>query len=254
MNHSANQPTSNTSRLRKTLFVIIAIIFAVALSVGAAVIAIIALSDSSASNYDPECNPLYDECIVPVDKPIIYLYPEQTTELTVTLGHPELLMASYPQYTTEWEVTAEPDGTLTDHATGRELYALYWEGRAQDIEYDNLDGFVVRGSNTASFLEEKLTLLGLNAKETEEFIIYWLPKLQNNPYNFINFASLEEIEEYMPLDFSVEPDSLIRILMRYTPLDEYIEVNEQQLSTPKRTGFVAVEWGGTQIVLSNSSK
>lgn len=30
--------------------------------------------------------------------------------------------------------------------------------------------------------EEKLEILGLNYKETEEFIVYWLPKLEQNEY------------------------------------------------------------------------
>ena len=51
----------------------------------------------------------------------------------------------------------------------------------------------------------------------------------------------------MPLYFSVEPDNLIRVLMQYRPLEEYIEVKEQKLVTPERNGFVAVEWGGTEI-------
>ena len=58
---------------------------------------------------------------------------------------------------------------------------------------------------------------------------------------------MDEINSIMPLEFSIEPDSLIRVLMEYKPLDKYMEVKEQQLMTPERTGFVVVEWGGTEI-------
>jgi hypothetical protein len=51
----------------------------------------------------------------------------------------------------------------------------------------------------------------------------------------------------MPLEFSTNPDTLIRVLMTYKPLEHPIDVEEQQLSTPERIGFVAVEWGGAQI-------
>ena len=51
----------------------------------------------------------------------------------------------------------------------------------------------------------------------------------------------------MPLEFSKEPDSLIRVLMQFKGLDEYIDVKEQVLESPERTGFVAVEWGGSEI-------
>ena len=51
----------------------------------------------------------------------------------------------------------------------------------------------------------------------------------------------------MPLEFSVEPDTLIRVMMEFKGLDKPISVEEQQLETPVRTGFVIVEWGGTEI-------
>lgn len=182
----------------------------------------------------------------PFYKPIIYLYPEKETEVTVELGNPELITCSYPTYKQGWNVIAQPDGTLIDTETGRKLYSLYWEGK-ETASYDLTKGFCVRREDTAKFLEEKLELLGLNYKEIEEFIIYWLPKLEENEYNYIRFATMEEINEYMPLKFSVEPDTLIRVLMQYKALDEYIELEEQMLETPERTGFVAVEWGGSEL-------
>lgn len=180
------------------------------------------------------------------DKPIIYLYPEETTELSVNLGKPENITCSYPEYKNGWNIIANTDGTLIDTNTGRKLYSLYWEGiQSEPINLE--EGFVVKGTDTIKFLEEKLAILGLNEIEAEEFIVYWLPKLQENEYNYIRFATMDEINKNMPLEFSVEPDTIIRVLMQYKALDNYIEVNEQKLETPERTGFVAVEWGGTEI-------
>lgn len=182
----------------------------------------------------------------PVYKPVIYLYPEETINLTVKLGNPEKITCSYPEYNNGWEVVANENGTIIDTNTNRELYSLYWEG-ADYPSTSITEGFVVKGENTIEFLEEKLDILGLTNKEAEEFIIYWLPKLQNNEYNYIRFASLEEINEYMPLEFSKKPDSIIRVLMQYKPLENKIDVVEQKLETPAREGFVVVEWGGTEI-------
>lgn len=179
-------------------------------------------------------------------KPIIYLYPENETELMVKLGNPEKITCSYPKYEKEWQVTAKTNGTLLDMKTQRELYALYWEGKDMP-EPAMTEGFIVKGEDTIKFLEEKLEILGLNAREAEEFIIYWLPKMQNNKYNYIRFATIEEINEYMPLEFSVQPDSIIRVLMQYKSIEEYIEIPEQKLQTPERYGFVAVEWGGSEL-------
>lgn len=180
-------------------------------------------------------------------KPIIYLYPEETTQLTVFLGKPENITCSYPEYDDEgWQVIAHPNGDLEDLNTGRKLYSLYWEG-INDKKAKLNDGFVVKSEDTIKFLEEKLAILGLNEREAEEFIVYWLPKLQENKFNLIRFATKEEIDENMPLQFSKQPDSIIRVLMQYKALNKYEEIPEQKLETPERKGFVAVEWGGTEI-------
>lgn len=183
---------------------------------------------------------------ITVKKPILYLYPEKPVEISIHLGKKENITCSYPEYKNGWDVIAIPDGTLIDVNTGRKLYSLYWEGK--QTEPINLEeGFVVKGKDTIEFLEEKLSILGLNEIEAEEFLIYWLPQLQDNKYNYIRFATIEEINKNMPLDFSMEPDTLIRVLMQYKPLDHDIKVKEQKLETPKRIGFVAVEWGGIEI-------
>ena len=179
-------------------------------------------------------------------KPIIYLYPKKTEEITIKLGYPEKITCSYPKYKDEWSVIANPDGSLKDIKTGKNLYSLYWEGIGT-AKINMQEGFIVEGKDSAEFLEEKLAILGLTEREAEEFIIYWLPKLESNKYNYIRFESMEEINEYMPLEFSVKPDTLIRVLMQFKGLDEPIEVKEQTLETPERNGFVAVEWGGSEI-------
>ena len=180
-------------------------------------------------------------------KPIIYLYPREEAEVTVKVGHPEKLTHTYPKYKDGWHVLANPNGDLTDLKTGRNLYALYWEGQNTTTK-EITEGFVVKGSDTISFLEEKLAQLGLNEREAEEFIIYWLPKLENHPYNLIRFESLEQQNANMPLNITPKPDTLIRVLMEYKPLKDKIDLPEQTLSpTPTRTGFTVVEWGGTEL-------
>ena len=179
-------------------------------------------------------------------KPIIYLYPEEQMEISIKLGKKENLTCSYPKYEDGWDVIANPDGTLLDLNTGRKLYSLYWEGiQSNGTSFE--DGFVVKGNETIEFLEEKLAILGLNEYEAEEFIVYWLPELQNNEYNLIRFATIEEINEVMPLIFSKEPDTLIRVLMQFKALDKYEEVKEQKLEQKERKGFTVVEWGGEEI-------
>ena len=187
-----------------------------------------------------------DDPIYTVDKPMIYLYPEREQSVEVKLDSPERLTISYPAYVDSWNVVAKPDGTLKDK-DGRELYGLYYESLPKtEFKVEN-EGFIVKKEDSAKFLEEKLAKLGLNEKEAEEFIVYWLPKMNEKKYNYVRFASSEEIENNMKLSISPKPDTMIRIWMVLKPLDEKIEVTEQKMNPVKRSGFTAVEWGGIKL-------
>lgn len=177
-------------------------------------------------------------------KPMIYIYPEKDMDLNVTLGNPNNLLYTYPKYNNSWNVHVTSDGNIYDYDTKRNYYGLYWEGK-DDYKLDMTKGFVVKGSETVKFLEDKLTILGLNDYEINEFIVYWIDKLEANNYNFISFRSIEDIEKSMPLYLSEKPDTIIRVMMDYKPLDSYINVEEQQLTKVERNGFTVVEWGGT---------
>ena len=185
--------------------------------------------------------------VIGIDKPIIYLYPTEDTEVSVKLLKDENLTCSYPKYKDEWKVLAQSNGNLRDLTTNRQLYSLYYESKS-DIEFKvENEGFIVKGEDTIAFLEEKLAILGLTERESEEFIVYWLPKLEANKYNYIRFATTDEINETMPLEINPNPDTIIRVLMTFKGLENPLNVQEQKLETPNRTGFVAVEWGGTEI-------
>lgn len=68
------------------------------------------------------------------EKPVIYLYPEQETDVRVTLDLAGELTCAYPAYGDGWNVHAAPDGTLTDES-GQTYRYLYWEGTSE-ASYD----------------------------------------------------------------------------------------------------------------------
>ena len=179
------------------------------------------------------------------EKPVLYLYPEEETQVSVALDFDGELTSTYPAYGDGWTVDASPDGTLTDPNTGRQYYCLFWEGISQ-TEYDFSTGFCVAGENTAAFLEDALAQLGLTEQEANEFIIYWLPKMEHNPYNLISFQQ-EAYTDSAKLTIDPAPDTLIRVFMAWQGLDQPMEVEPQTLTAPERTGFTAVEWGGAEI-------
>ena len=151
-------------------------------------------------------------------KPVIYLYPEEETEVTVRLDYDGDLTTTYPAYADGWTVTAAPDGTLTGE-DGREYYCLFWEGTPS---------------------------LGLTAREANEFLIYWLPKLEANPYNLLSFQT-KGYTDHARLTVSPQPDTVLRVFLAFKALEEPVEIKPQTLTAPAREGFTVVEWGGCQV-------
>lgn len=188
---------------------------------------------------------LFDWNLVPApEKPVIYLYPEQPTDVTVTLELDGALTSTYPTYGDGWRVTAHPDGALIDK-NGRQYYCLFWEG-VQNAEYDLTRGFSVAGKNTQAFLEDALAQLGLNEREANEFIIYWLPRMENNAYNLITFQT-DRYTNGAALNVTPAPDTIIRVFMAWAALDAPVDIEPQRLTAPERDGFTVVEWGGAEL-------
>ena len=177
-------------------------------------------------------------------KPVIYLYPEEETEVAVKLDYNGLLTCTYPVYNDGWRVTASPDGTLTDK-NGMQYNYLYWEGETL-TQYDFSKGFCVKGESTAEFLEYALAALGLTRREANEFIVFWLSMMQENNYNIISFQT-EAYTSSARLEITPTPDSIIRVFMAYKASDEYVKIEAQELTAPKRDGFTVIEWGGTEV-------
>lgn len=178
-------------------------------------------------------------------KPVIYLYPTTEQIVSVDLDYKGKLTCTYPDYKEGWKVKASPDGTLINLSDNKEYSYLYWEGSSNN-KWDMTKGFVVKGDQTREFLQDKLAYLGLTPKEYNEFIVYWLPVMQQNKYNLITFAG-EEYENIAELKITPKPDSILRIMMVFKPLNEYKMIQEPELKPFVRTGFTVVEWGGAEL-------
>ena len=212
------------------------------------------------------------------DKPVIYLYPEQEMTVDVEIAYRGELTVLYPagqlqrdvlcqeevaaegagtnatgsnvtdetalRDVVSWQVTASPDGTLIDHADGREYSYLFWEGEPDPVEYDFSQGYCVAGEDTAAFLQEILPQMGLIPREYNEFIVYWLPLLQDNPYNVISFQT-DVYTDLALLTVDPQPDSVLRVFMAAKASSVYVGMEPQEFPPFVREGFTVVEWGGT---------
>lgn len=176
-------------------------------------------------------------------KPVIYLYPQKTTAVSVKLAPKGGFTYSEPAYNNGWNVAADPESNLTDLSTGKLYPYLFWEGRGGLYQAPK-QGWVVTQSAVPNFLAQKLAELGLNRKESADFMEFWLPRMQTKPYYFITFMGNQTMNEIAPLTIEPKPDTTIRILMDFTPLEAPINVESFRIHTPTRKGFTVVEWGG----------
>ena len=190
----------------------------------------------------PIISPLINPPVM--DKPVIYLYPEEEMEVSVKLDYNGELMFTYPKYNDGWTVTARPDGTLIDK-DGNEYSYLFWDGVC-DVEYDLSKGYVIKGEDTADFLRDTLARMGLTPREYNEFIVYWLPQMESNPYNLITFQT-DAYTDNAVLDIAPTPDSMLRVFMVFKALDKPIEIEEPEIVPFERRGFCVIEWGGSEI-------
>ncbi|MCL2487237.1 MAG: hypothetical protein FWE80_00970 [Oscillospiraceae bacterium] len=184
-------------------------------------------------------------------KPVLYLYPEDELDVSVKLAYKGRLAVTYPAYHDGWQVRAYPDGSLINRADGLTYSYLFWEGIPDHpARWDLSEGYCVAGADTAVFLQKTLSELGLTPREYNEFIVYWLPQMQNNPYNLIAFQ-WENYDKLAPLEIHPFPDSVLRVFMVFAPLEKPVEINTPAAQPSfERNGFTVVEWGGSKIAYS----
>lgn len=177
-------------------------------------------------------------------KPVIYLYPEERGIFNVKVGIDEMTV-SIPHYGVNgWTVWATPKSKIFNPEDGKTYPYLFWEGYSdKQIQLDS--GFTLARDEVGAQLPAILKDLGLNQKESADFMEFWLTRLSstNTPYIEFNFVGTELFNQVAPLTITPAPDKVIRIYMVYQgvyapglPVPDFV--------TPEREGFTVVEWGG----------
>ncbi len=205
-------------------------------------------------------------------KPVVYLYPQKSTNVQVSFINPMILSTAIPSYAQKWNVLAEPNGTLHDlqpNLTNCSLidstkigseYAkqacltnnypyIYWAGNSRGTPYQTpTTGWVVAKDNLAGFMDKTLSDVGFTAKEKTDMTSYWVTKMltDNTPYYRVSFLQTQEMNNLIPMKITPHPDSIYRLFLDYQPLS----AQPKQILTPpnltkiNRQGFFVLEWGG----------
>lgn len=174
-------------------------------------------------------------------KPVVYLYPQESTKVTVKVG--ANVTKSDPTYNNGWTAIANPDGKLE---IGQMVFPyLYWEGEGLGKYPVVKSAKVVARSDVEKTVKEDLAYIGLNAQEIKDFNEFWIPKMPDSPYVRMTWFQNDELDKLAPLAITPKPQSTIRVFLDYQPTSKSeTEYPSQKLKQYQRNGFTAVEWGG----------
>ncbi len=190
------------------------------------------------------------ECATGIAKPAIYLYPVTAQEIVVEHYFKGKILNTYPKYDQNWTVIAQPNGVLLHVADNRKYNYLFWDGTYTfpESHYNYKTGFYIEREKTVEFLLEKLSKVGLNETEINDFVVYWLPQLNKNACNFVHFWINDNIDNCSILTITPKPQTSIRLFMEFEKYNhDTKKLPEQELPTFQRKGFTMVEWGGGLI-------
>jgi hypothetical protein len=172
-------------------------------------------------------------------KPVIYLYPQKAQNVSVKVDAD--IRISEPNYNDGWQVYAKPSGQLT--VNRKQYNSLYWEGLGKYYP-DVTSGTIVAKAQLTSVLTQQLSELGLNSKESNDFLAFWLPKMPTTNYTRLTWFGTSQVNKIAPLSVTPAPDTVIRIFLDYEGLKAPMNLPSQKLNHLPRKGFTVVEWGG----------
>ena len=175
-------------------------------------------------------------------KPVVYIYPTETKTVNVSVG--AKVTVSEPAYGLNgWQnVVASPNGAL--NFNGKQYESLFWEGYSDGVYPEINKGVVVPRSEVVSTWRSQLATMNLNEKEINDFVQFWESKIPDTPYVRISWLNTSDMQKLAPLYVTGGVDTMIRVFLDMKGLQEYEQIQPQQLVGIARNGFTVVEWGG----------
>lgn len=174
---------------------------------------------------------------VAVDKPNIYLYPEQECMVDVHIEPNGKITKSIPDYGMGWNVNVTPQGLIDD-----QYNFLFYEAQVDVITPP--EGWCVVQADLENFFAKLLTEYGLSEMEIRDFIEYWTARLTDSQYYTIHPLLNEAIDQVCPISINPTPDNLLRLWFVFVPQNDSVKLDTPVIPEFQRNGFYVVEWGG----------
>lgn len=176
-------------------------------------------------------------------KPADYFYPKEKTDISFDVAPKGEFTYTIPSRQADgWKFSAYPDGKIVHN--GKNYPYIYWDASIpNDLINIPTKGYSIEKNELKNFLADLLPRLGLNKKETSEFVDYWAQHLPNSKYYFVGIIPQTEIDGLAPLTISPTPDSVLRVTLYFKTTDKKELVDQPKIEGFDRKGFSVVEWG-----------
>ncbi|MEF3255565.1 MAG: hypothetical protein K6348_08410, partial [Deferribacterales bacterium] len=174
-----------------------------------------------------------------VKKPALYIYPEKDSNVEVKLNPMGKIIKTIPKYKEIWKVKVSKDGLID----GKYIY-LFYEAELFFPVNPPAEGWVIPYSELKNWFEIHLPKIGLNVRETKDFMDYWLKSLEPAKYYIVKILDREWVNKNLALEIKPEPKKFLRLIFYFEPTEREVTLREPKIEPFIRDGFTAVEWGG----------
>jgi len=198
-----------------------------------------------------------DRYMVPTEKPVIYVYSEESTNVQMGIDQVGEMTFTYPTLDSTWNFIAGKEGSLkmTD---GRSYPYLFWEAERELKGFIRnqyvIPGEIVERARVIEFLETSLASLGLNDREKTDFITYWGPRMEANESSFVQFIVDDDVTPVIgALNITPKPNSIRRVFIQFIDAEKFnlfsiYALQKQSFPSFERKGLTVVEWGGSELL------
>jgi len=176
-------------------------------------------------------------------KPAIYIYPEEDSQFQVQLilKNGTKITESIPKYNEGWDVFVEKSGRIDS-----KYDYLFYEASIK-IMPELSSGWCISRKNLKNKLNNLLLKIGLNQQETNEFLDYWLNRLQDYKYYKIYPVVNNQLDGFVELDITSQPKTIFRIWFFFQGVNDFEELSSTQIQNFIREGTTVIEWGGVLL-------
>ncbi|EDR27347.1 ubiquitin, putative [Entamoeba dispar SAW760] len=194
-------------------------------------------------------------------KPVILLYDDkkkinEAVSVNIKFNEAMDIGATYPEIKTikesekikeyEWKGTYNSDGENNCKITvdGKEVEYLFWEGICLKESEFKGQQIGISQQHFEEELDELLERLGLNERERNDFIVYWITKLGKRKYHLVTICDSKFDKEVASLTVSGF-EQTHRVMLKFEETKDLCGLEGVKSVTKRQrpTGKYVIEWG-----------